>query len=153
MKDKHCICKACFAKGLSTSGLNSLLWAVGIDNISSHQRDALKTFFPLCPLLLMVSSACLPRALAKRKSDARLCPLKKQQPRAALPSWLRLDPGSLWASGCTYGEGSSPGIAPAGNTKLGTQQKQYEGWPQSAAWTTVMPLLVTKHTSVRMWLC
>lgn len=38
--------------------------------------------------------------------------------KSILPSWLLLDPDSLWAFEYKYGEGSSPGIVPAGSTKV-----------------------------------
>lgn len=38
--------------------------------------------------------------------------------KSILPSWLLLDPDSLWAFEYKYGEGSSPGIVPAGSMKV-----------------------------------
>lgn len=38
--------------------------------------------------------------------------------KSILPSGLQLDPDSLWAFEYKYGEGSSPGIVPAGSMKV-----------------------------------
>lgn len=46
--------------------------------------------------------------------------------KSILPSWLLLDPDSLWAFEYKYGEGSSPGIVPAGSTKV--QWKAWKRW-------------------------
>lgn len=81
----------------------------------------------------MVSSACLPRALAKRKSDARLCPLKKQQqPRAEThPPYL---PGYSWIQVAFELLDVRMGrVLHLESLLQETQQKQYEGLPQSAA--------------------
>lgn len=55
--------------------------------------------------------------------------------KSILPSWLQLDPGSLWAFEYKYGEDSSPGIVPAGSTKVKVKSMKATKARQSPIYT------------------
>lgn len=92
-------------------------------------------------------------AIMQRKESplqCRRCPLTnvegtmKSANKSILPSWLQLDPGSLWAFECMYGEDSSPGIVPAGSTKV-KSMRATKAWPPSTL--RLIPLIHSWHAS------
>lgn len=64
----------------------------------------------------------------------------KSANKSILPSWLQLDPDSLWAFECMYGEDSSPGIVPAGSTKV-KSMRATKVWPP-----TPLRLILLMHS-------
>lgn len=161
---------AAFSRGLNTSGLDSLPCVTGnghdsltIRGTGHPSRES--TFKPILSGEGWLSSlfshgVCLPRLVSRTLRQRLQCRGRKvpssarswgsdnkEWKQSILPSWLQLDPDTLWAFECTYGEDSSPGIVPAGSTNV-KSMKATKAWTSGALQpiNTAGPRLTCGHS-------